>query len=173
MASNVWDNSQALKIDATKEWTNATAAAIDDNAEDTEWVRCYYHITCRLVFLVFIYACCSGFIVTTVLLIVPSQTVNLLQETCSIFQKQHGTLVFSRSATPPPTAATPAVNTVAGMSSLTSAASGPISFAAVAAAGTNKAKENALKGSLGRAGAGAVPSLTHSQLENVSSLYQK
>uniref|UniRef100_A0A915Q3U9 GBF-interacting protein 1 N-terminal domain-containing protein n=1 Tax=Setaria digitata TaxID=48799 RepID=A0A915Q3U9_9BILA len=121
MANNVWDNSQALKIDPSKEWTNASAAVVDDSAEDTEW-------------------------------------------------KQHGTLVFSRSTTPPVTA-TPAVNTVAGISSITPT-SGPISFAAVAAAGTNKAKENALKNPLGRAGAGAAQTLGQSQLENINSLYQ-
>uniref|UniRef100_A0A1I8EHS3 UBA domain-containing protein n=1 Tax=Wuchereria bancrofti TaxID=6293 RepID=A0A1I8EHS3_WUCBA len=119
IASNVWDNSQALKVDPSKEWTNASAAAVDDNAEDTEW-------------------------------------------------KQHGTLVFSRSTTPPVTT-TPTVNTGAGISSITTT-SGPVSFAAVAAAGTNKAKENALKNSLGRSGTGAP--LGQSQLENVNSLYQ-
>lgn len=72
----------------------------------------------------------------------------------------------------PPIATTPAVNTVAGMSSITST-SGPISFAAVAAAGTNKAKENALKSSLGRSGPGASPTLGQPQLENMNSLYQK
>lgn len=79
--------------------------------------------------------------------------------------------MFSRSTTPPATT-TPAVNTVAGMSSITPT-SGPVSFAAVAAAGTNKAKENALKNSLGRSGTGAPPALGQSQLENVNSLYQK
>uniref|UniRef100_A0A158Q730 Protein lingerer n=1 Tax=Elaeophora elaphi TaxID=1147741 RepID=A0A158Q730_9BILA len=121
IASNVWDNSQALKVDPSKEWTNASATAVDDSAEDTEW-------------------------------------------------KQHGTLVFSRSTTPPATT-TPAVNTVAGMSSVPPT-SGPVSFAAVAAAGTNKAKENALKSSLGRPGTGTPPTLGQSQLENVNSLYQ-
>ncbi|OZC12377.1 hypothetical protein X798_00008 [Onchocerca flexuosa] len=120
-ASNVWDNSQALKVDAGKEWTNASAAAVDDSAEDTEW-------------------------------------------------KQHGTLVFSRSTTPP-VITTPAVNTVAGISSIPPT-SGPVSFAAVAAAGTNKVKENALKSSLGRSGTGVPPVLGQSQLENVNSLYQ-
>lgn len=57
------------------------------------------------------------------------------------------------------------------MSSITS--SGPVSFAAVAASGTNKVKENALKNSLGRSGTGAPPALGQSQLENVNSLYQK
>ncbi|KAL3998680.1 hypothetical protein ACH3XW_16010 [Acanthocheilonema viteae] len=121
ITSNVWDNSQALKVDPNKEWTNASATAVDDNAEDTEW-------------------------------------------------KQHGTLVFSRSMTPPTTTAS-AVSTVAGMNSVTPT-SGPISFAAVAAAGANKAKENALKSSLGRSGTGVPPTLGQSQLENVNSLYQ-
>ncbi|VDK77880.1 unnamed protein product [Litomosoides sigmodontis] len=83
--------------------------------------------------------------------------------------KQHGTLVFSRSVTPPATT-TPAVNTVAGMSSIPP--SGPVSFAAVAAAGTNKAKENILKSSVSRSGPAAPPALGQSQLENVNSLYQ-
>lgn len=71
----------------------------------------------------------------------------------------------------PPATTTPAVNTVAGMSSIPP--SGPVSFAAVAAAGTNKAKENILKSSLSRSGPGAQPALGQSQLENVNSLYQK
>ncbi|VDN30615.1 unnamed protein product [Gongylonema pulchrum] len=41
VGSNVWDNSQALKIDMAKDWTNAAATMIDDSAEDTEWVRSY------------------------------------------------------------------------------------------------------------------------------------
>ncbi|VDP19155.1 unnamed protein product, partial [Onchocerca flexuosa] len=65
----------------------------------------------------------------------------------------------------------PAVNTVAGISSIPPT-SGPVSFAAVAAAGTNKVKENALKSSLGRSGTGVPPVLGQSQLENVNSLYQ-
>ncbi|MCP9260408.1 hypothetical protein DINM_003760 [Dirofilaria immitis] len=122
MANNVWDNSQALKIDPSKEWTNASVAAVDDSAEDTEW-------------------------------------------------KQHGTLVFSRSTTPPVTT-TPAVNTVAGMSSVTPT-SGAVSFAAVAAAGTNKAKENVLKSSLDRSGTSTLPALGQSQLENQWACFNK
>lgn len=94
-----------------------------------------------------------------------------LEENYSFFQKQHGTLVFSRSTTPPHTT-TPAVNTVAGISSVTPA-SAPVSFAAIAAAGTNKAKENAMQSSLNRSGTGAPPALGQSQLGNVNSLYQK
>ncbi|VDN03880.1 unnamed protein product [Thelazia callipaeda] len=120
MGSNMWDNSQALKINMSKDWTNTSNAAIDDNAEDTEW-------------------------------------------------KQHGTLVFSRSATPPTT--TPAVSMVAGISSVTST-SGPVSFAAVAASGTNKAKESLFRSSVARTKPAGSLSMGQSQNESVNSLYQ-
>lgn len=44
MASNVWDNSQAAKLDSNKEWTNPEVASIDDIPEDTDWVRLTHEI---------------------------------------------------------------------------------------------------------------------------------
>ncbi|KHN83189.1 Ubiquitin-associated protein 2 [Toxocara canis] len=96
--------------------------------------------------------------------------------------KTAGTLVFSRrdDATPP---SPPTLNAPAGVGGTTScSASGPISFAAVAAAGAGKSKESAstVKSStnisLNSSVSSSVPlstnSVSQSTLDNLNSLYQ-